>query len=66
MRLRREIVAYLGCDETHLDFCSLCRLPPPAGDFEAYAFCPWCDRSRSAGPPRAADDEFLIELPFRV
>jgi len=38
MRLRREILAYLGRDEADLDFCLRCRLPFPADDFESYAF----------------------------
>jgi uncharacterized CHY-type Zn-finger protein len=59
IRLRREILAYLEC--TDVEFCLVCHLPLPEGEFEAYAFCPWCDESISGGEPRSDEARRIIE-----
>jgi uncharacterized CHY-type Zn-finger protein len=61
MRLRREIVAYLQCAEAELEFCAVCHLPHPEGDFESYAFCPWCDESIGGETPRPDESRRIIE-----
>ena len=60
MRLRREMVTYLARDEDGLDFCGQCHLPLPHGDFEAYAFCPWCDQALGADRPRIDESRRII------
>jgi uncharacterized CHY-type Zn-finger protein len=61
VRLRREILVYLGRDEAEFDFCALCLLPLPAGEFESYAFCPWCDLPLSGDPPGSDEARRIIE-----
>lgn len=61
MRLRVEILNYLDCDESDTNFCGRCHLPLPAGPFEAYEFCPWCDQSFSGGVARVDESRRIIE-----
>jgi uncharacterized CHY-type Zn-finger protein len=60
IRLRAEMLVYLAKDENELDFCGQCRLPFPQGDFEAYAFCPWCDLQMGGDSPRIDESRRII------
>ncbi len=60
-RLRVEILSYLGRTEDETDFCGCCHLPLPSGDFEEFAFCPWCDRSFGGDVPRLDESRRIIE-----
>jgi len=61
VRLRREMVLYLDRNEAELDFCDVCLLPFPAGEFESYSFCPWCDCALVGDAPRADESRRIVE-----
>ncbi len=60
-RLRVEILNYMDRSENETDFCGRCHLPLPSGEFEEYAFCPWCDQSFNGDPPRPDESRRIIE-----
>ena len=64
--LRVAMLIYLDRRETGTDFCGRCHLPLPAGDYEAYEFCPWCDQSISGGEPRPDESRRIIEHQWAV
>ena len=59
--LRVEILTFLARSETDTDFCGRCHLPLPAGDYESYDFCPWCDMSINGGAPCSDEARRIIE-----
>ncbi len=66
MRLRVEILNYLDRTEDDTDFCGRCHLPLPAGDFESYEFCPWCDQSLSGFDPRQDESRRIVEHQWEI
>ena len=53
LRLRAEMLLYLGRTEQDIFFCGRCLLPLPEGEYERYRFCPWCSKSPDGYPPNA-------------
>ena len=66
MRLRGEMLAFLDREEGEMDFCGRCHLPLPAGEFESYAFCPWCDLSIMGDVPCPDESRRIIEHNWRL
>jgi uncharacterized CHY-type Zn-finger protein len=60
-RLRSEMLTFLDRREDDTDFCGRCHLPLPAGDFESYCFCPWCDLSITGNGPCLDESRRIIE-----
>jgi hypothetical protein len=61
LRLRIEMLAYLGRSEDEARFCGRCRLPLPEGDYDCYSFCPWCCNSLTGCPPCYDEARRVIE-----
>ena len=65
-KLRAQILSYLDRSEDETDFCGRCHLPLPAGDFEEYEFCPWCDQLFNGDAPRLDESRRIIEHQWTV
>jgi hypothetical protein len=61
LRLRAEMLLYLGRTEQDTLFCHRCLLPLPEGEFESYSFCPWCSMSLTGCAPRYDESRRIIE-----
>ena|SRR5437773_182921 len=61
LKLRAEILLYLGLSEQDTRFCERCLLPLPEGDFERYSFCPWCSQSLTGYTPCYDESRRIIE-----
>ena len=61
LKLRAEMLLYLGRAEKDTSFCDRCLLPLPEGEFEAYRFCPWCCRSLTGCIPCYDESQRIIE-----
>ena len=61
LRLRAEMLLYLGRTEPDTNFCDRCLLPLPEGEFESYSFCPWCSWSLTGYDPRYDESRKIIE-----
>jgi len=61
LRLRAEMLLYLGRTEQDTNFCDRCLLPLPEGEFESYSFCPWCSWSLTGCDPRYDESRKIIE-----
>ena len=61
LRLRAEMLLYLGRTEKDILFCDRCLLPLPEGEYERYRFCPWCSKSPDGYPPAYDESRRIIE-----
>src|SRR5438876_12063142 len=61
LRLRAEMLLYLGRTEQDIFFCDRCLLPLPEGEYERYRFCPWCSKSPDGYPPAYDESRRIIE-----
>lgn len=64
LQLRTQMLVGLGRDAENTTFCQRCLLPFPEGDFEEYAFCPWCRFAQTSADARDAQATRVIEAEY--